>query len=222
MGGFFSVDSEFHRWASLITDIVLVCLLWIVFSLPLITMGAATTAAYYVCTKKVSGRDGYIFQGFFKSFKENFVKSTIAFLISAGVITLLIINMALLDGDVVQFAGITLLVQYFIFLQVVFVTMYVFAVISRFEMGIFRAVKVSFLLANRHILFTLVHLVLLGVLFVGAVNFPLLFIFIGGVYIYGSSFLLVRIFRKHYPNFDPVVDGEIKPLRFEDVEGKKE
>ena len=222
MGGFFNVEGDFHRWASLIADIVLISLLWIVFSVPLLTLGPSTTAAYYVCTKKVSGRDGYVIQGFFKSFKENFFKSTFALIILVVLGTVLIFNMMLLDGDTVQFAPFILIAQYFIFLQLIFVAMYVFALIARFEMKLGRLIRIAFLLSNRHILFTMINLVLLAVLFMAAVEFPLLFMFVGGIYIYLSSYLLVRVFRKHYPDFDPQLDGDIKPLSFEEEQEQEE
>lgn len=207
MGGFFNIDGAFHRYASLVTDIVIISVLWIMFSWPIITMGAATTAAYYVCTKKASGREGYLLAGFFKSFKENFLKATAATLLLLLVGGILVLNMSLLDDEII-FANIILVVQYFLLVQLVFVGMYVFPLIARFEMKLGQVFRAGFLLANRHLLLALGKLAMVFALIFASIYFPLLIIFAGGIYIYISSFIFVRVFRKHYPQFDPIIEPE--------------
>ncbi len=54
-----------------LTDLIFLNLLIVVFSLPVVTAGAAITAAYYVTQTSIRLGDGYIWQRFFKSFREN-------------------------------------------------------------------------------------------------------------------------------------------------------
>lgn len=50
MGGWFNIDSKFYRFCSYVGDFIILMVLWAIFSLPVITIGASTTAAYYVAT----------------------------------------------------------------------------------------------------------------------------------------------------------------------------
>ena len=214
MGGLFNIDGAFHRYASIVADVVVIGVLWTLTSLPLITIGASTTAAYYVFTKKVSGREGYIFSGFFKSFAQNFLRSTAAFLLLAVLFALLIFNVLTVE-DMENLVSVTLIIQYFIFLQALFVMLYVFALISRFELRLFQAMRLAFLMANRHIVTTLLHLALLIILAVITYMLPFLIIFIMGLFCYLTSFRIVKIFRKHRPDFDPEVPTDLNPLQLD-------
>ena len=74
-------DSGIMRVLSKICDIVCLNVLWLVCSLPIITIGASTTALYTVMLKLVKNEEGYIFKGFLHAFKLNFKQSTIIWLI---------------------------------------------------------------------------------------------------------------------------------------------
>jgi len=50
--------------------------LWFICSIPIITIGASTTAYCYMLFKLKNNEEGYIAKGFFKAFKENFSTST--------------------------------------------------------------------------------------------------------------------------------------------------
>ena len=56
-------------------------LLWMVCSLPIITIGASTTALYYACLKIVREEDFSAASLFFRSFKQNFKQATVLWLI---------------------------------------------------------------------------------------------------------------------------------------------
>lgn len=56
-------------------------LLWFVCSLPVVTMGAATTALYYVTLKIAENEEGDITQQFFHAFRSNFKQATVLWLI---------------------------------------------------------------------------------------------------------------------------------------------
>jgi uncharacterized membrane protein YesL len=74
--GMFSPDSAFMRGLSAMIDAIWINLLLIVTSLPLITVGAAMTAAHDAGRKSLEAR-GHVTSNFFDSFKRNFVQSTI-------------------------------------------------------------------------------------------------------------------------------------------------
>ncbi len=77
----FGIDTPFFKLMSMIGDLMLLNLMWIIFSIPLITIGASTTALLYTGMKLSEGRDGYVVSNFWKSFKLNLKQSTIIWLI---------------------------------------------------------------------------------------------------------------------------------------------
>lgn len=73
-------DNIIVRVLTRLFDLMLLNMLWLLCSLPVVTMGASTTAMYSVTLKMVGREEGYIIKDFFKAFKENFKKSTIIWL----------------------------------------------------------------------------------------------------------------------------------------------
>lgn len=72
-----SLDSPLMRFLAKIADLIILNLLWMAYSLPLVTIGASTTALYTVMLKIVKEEDIYITKVFFDAFRKNFKQSTI-------------------------------------------------------------------------------------------------------------------------------------------------
>ena len=68
---FFSVDGALYKFLSRLWDMIKLNFLWLLFSLPIVTMGAATVAAYSVTLNMVDESEGYVARQFIKAFKEN-------------------------------------------------------------------------------------------------------------------------------------------------------
>ena len=79
---FFSVDSPLYRFLMKFLDVLKLNFLWLLFSLPVITIGASTVAAMSVALKMVDDEEGYIGRSFLKAFKENWKKGTVLWLIT--------------------------------------------------------------------------------------------------------------------------------------------
>ena len=78
---FFSYDSKFSQ---LILKLCYACylnLLWVICSLPIVTIGASTTAIYYTSLKIIREEDANIGAKFFHYFRENFRQATVLWLI---------------------------------------------------------------------------------------------------------------------------------------------
>jgi len=78
---FFRPDSEFMEFLGKVTDYIIINILTLVFSLPIITIGAAHTAKFYTSMKMARGEEPSAVKSYFKSFKENFVQVTIAWIV---------------------------------------------------------------------------------------------------------------------------------------------
>lgn len=72
--------NKFNEIFGKLTDIIYLSVLWIVFALPIVTMGAATTALYHTVTKTFLDGRSYITREFRYAFKSNFKQSTIVWM----------------------------------------------------------------------------------------------------------------------------------------------
>lgn len=79
--GFMNYDSRFSRALNRLTELVLLNFVFILTCIPVFTIGAAITALYSITLKMVRNEEGYIIQGFFKDFKNNFKQATAFWLI---------------------------------------------------------------------------------------------------------------------------------------------
>ena len=195
-------DNVIVRALSKICDMVCLNVLWLVCCIPVVTIGASTTALYTVMLKMVKNEEGYIFRGFFRAFKTNFRQSTIIWLIllALGIVCWIDFRVA---GVMPGTAGV---VMRSIFLLLGFVLLavmiYVFPLTARYENSIRATFRNALLLAVGRLPYTL----LMAAVTVGAVILSLwntatlmfavpLWLLIGGALIaWINSWLLRRVF----------------------------
>lgn len=80
MKGLFSYDGYLGQLINRSIDIVCLSFLWILFSLPLFTIGAASSAIYYTVVKVFRQGEGHLLGAFWHSFKQNFKQATAAWM----------------------------------------------------------------------------------------------------------------------------------------------
>lgn len=81
---FFSYDSKFSQILIKVADACYLNLLWAVCSLPIFTIGAATTALYYCTLRIARDEDGNLAVQFARAFKQNFKQATQIWLVLLG------------------------------------------------------------------------------------------------------------------------------------------
>ena len=81
MNRIFDMDNPLWRFLGKLADLMILNVLFLLCSIPIFTIGASLTGVNYVCLKIREQEEGYIVRNFFKSFKQNFVQSTIIWLI---------------------------------------------------------------------------------------------------------------------------------------------
>ena len=74
------IDNPVIRFIIKIFDCMLLSVLWLAFSLPIITMGASNTALYAAVFHHIRRDESYLWRSFWGAFKENFKRSTLAWL----------------------------------------------------------------------------------------------------------------------------------------------
>ena len=135
--GLFNYDNPVWRFIGKLGDLILLNILWIVCSIPIVTAGAATTAVYYVTLKLVRDENDGTIKNFFHSFKENFVQSTIIWVILLAAGALLAFDFwFFLTGQMNSLTGVPKLLMTAVFggflMLYIFISTYVFALQSRF------------------------------------------------------------------------------------------
>lgn len=220
--GFFNYDNPVWRFIGKFWDVIILSILWMICSIPIVTIGASTTAMYYVTLKLVRDEDGYTFRSFFKSFKDNFRQSTIIWMI------FLIVGI-LLGFDLFFFMNIfagsekvrTVMLAIFLAMSFVYLSMfnYVFPLQSRFHNSVKRTIFNSFFMAIRHIFKTIGMMVLdVGVVFLALTYIPQIILFGIALIAFINSYILADIFKKYIPEDENKRDdSEMRPL-FSDEE----
>lgn len=202
----FGIDSKFYEVVSKIADLIVLNLLFVLFSLPIITMGASTTALYGVTKKMAENREGYIFRNFFQLFKENFRQSTVMWiilLVAAMIPTVDIYIINSLEKTVITTAlkGLMLATA----LTVLLVFLYAMALQSTFENTIKNTLKNAFLMGIGYfpwtlliLLITLLPIILIVLLGKTAGSVVYVMLFVGfAVLAYLNSYIFNHIFKKY-------------------------
>ncbi len=217
MGSFFNLDGPFHKWGTEVADIMILSVLWLVCSIPIVTMGASTTALFYVLGKKVRKEDPYVTKNFFKSFKDNFVQGSILTVIAGVMIfSAYLYFEILLSGTAPMWIKV---IGLFFILQVTFLTLYMFPVLSRFEMPVKNILISSFVFANKHFATSILCAALFAISVYAALSLNPLSIFSFGIYALVSSFLFQRVFTK---NINEVEAARLKKEKEENGEDEEE
>ena len=219
----FSIDNPVFAFISRIGDMLLLSLFWFVTSLPIITIGASTTAAYDCAFKILRARDTNVFKDYFRSFKNNFKQATVIFLIMLPIGALIAVDLYYwaqkAEGDI---AFIMNAVSIGIAVMYLMTLLYVFPVQAVFENPIKKTLSTAFFMAIQNLPNSLLLVLVTVGLSYACYMVPLigyLFFIIGSgtfTMIYAVRFLV--IFRKYndalMPDRPEAVDGQ--PLEKEE------
>lgn len=196
---FFSIDSPLYKFMQRLTDVFLLNLLWLLFSLPIVTIGCSTAAAFSVAMKFVDESEGHIWNDFINAFKANWKQGLPLGLLSIAAAMAVRLDFFIADnteGNSLPFLIVGFLTAFFLLFSLI----YVFPLIVRYENTIPNSLKNSFKLGMKHIGRTIL------LLFVVAVELVLIFwnyvtLFIGVLIgpvciIYTISGTAMHIFRE--------------------------
>lgn len=165
MSGFFSVDGGLYRFLSKFWDLVKLNFMWLLFSLPVVTIGASTVAAYSVAMKMVDDEEGYVARSFVSAFKANMKQGVLM-----GLIFLAATYAVYLDYEInrVSEEGSIILIVIGIVSVFVYVAamLYSFPLLARYENGIVATIQNSMEISRRYFGRTLLIVTLLLVEYV--------------------------------------------------------
>lgn len=197
----FNPENKFWNFIAKITDAACMSILWALASLPLFTIGAATTAFYDFSLHQVNDREGKILKSFFGSFRAHFGRATLLWLTELAGIAFFSLdlwaawNFYLTKGGVIGIALMGFCACFaLIFLSCV---MYVYPLLAAFNFNLKKILRDSFIMAmgNLHVtitLFVMTALVCVLIYYVSG-----LFFFWIGLYIFFSSYFITGVFLKY-------------------------
>ena len=222
----FSNDGWFSRIFGSIGDIIIVNILFIICSIPVFTMGASMSAMYYTLLKKQrTGENGGVVKLFFKGFKDNFKKSTIAWILFLLIAFVFSLDFNLFGKGGPQENKLMYYTSVIFFILICFIAIYLFPVISAFENTLKNLILQSIYMAAKNFIFTIIIMILYTLPAYFLLASPQVFmvgIFIlivcgFGLIAYLSSFMFIKAFSpyledvtKQYTDDDP--DSWMRPI----------
>ncbi len=152
--------SSFLNFINRLLDVLLLNILWLISCIPLITIGAATTAAYAVLFKMLTDEEGYIIKSYIKEFKNNFKKSTLLWVLNAAGLYILYLDWQLVTK--VETPSIFLLIISIVSSVVVFTGfLYVYPLTARYENRVKDTILNSIQLSFKYFLRTIILLLII-------------------------------------------------------------
>ena len=207
------INNPIMRGLVAIFDLIVLSVLWVIFSLPVVTMGAASAALYHAVYHHVRKGEDYLFNSFWSAFRENFKRQTLCWLVPLALLAWLTVDAIILRS--MYLGGKPLGWLYYAVLAIIaFVsvwTVYLAAYGARFNGTVKEVLKYSFILFRAHplLMLSVMVLVLGGIAL--ALTLPAFVILIpAGVYL-GATFPIEAAFRKH-----------MRPEDLERIQGENE
>ncbi|MGF7143279.1 putative membrane protein YesL [Anaerotaenia torta] len=210
MGNLFNMDNPFFTALAKICDVIFLSLVWALVCIPLITIGPANTALYYTTVKVIRRERGYLTREFFKSFKLNFKRAAIIGVVLT--IAFVILGFDLIWGYANMSTGTAGSILFGIFVAITFLlvafAVYVFPVLSRFDMTVKQLVKAGAFMSIRHLPSTVVMIVITAAGILGVFLIPILIFVIPAAVTFLNSLLMERVLKKYMPKPEELSEDE--------------
>ena len=157
----FDPDNLWWRFVSRCVDAVGLSVLWAMLCLPVVTVGAASSALYYTVVKCFRQGEKGTFGVFYRAFRENLKQGVIATLICLPVAAALAFGYAVMRANWGSDLGAVMFVAYDIALVVpAGIVCWLFPLLGRFSFRLRDAFRTAAMLALRHLPTTVVTVLL--------------------------------------------------------------
>lgn len=203
MGGLFNVNGKVYQYLEKLANFMIVSVLWLLFSLPIFTIGAATTALYYSVHRVICQNTGKLWETFWTAFKANFKQATILWIILLLVSAFLLLDAYIcfiMSGLVSTLKWILLL----LFVLILFVIMwahYWFAYISHISDPTKAVLKNTLIMCILHLpksLALLALFIVCAIVLVSSPQLAFLIIILPGLYMFAAHHLLENVFSQYW------------------------
>lgn len=140
---FFSVESPLYKFMQSLWDILKLNFMWIIFCIPIVTIGGSTIAAFSVLLRMSEDQEGNVIKDFWKAFKENWKQGILIGLLPPICFEAVFLDFQLYNA--VENGGLGILIvgcfSAYIF---IFCLIYVFPLLARYDNTVINSIKNSF------------------------------------------------------------------------------
>jgi len=198
---FLAYDSPFMVGFRKLVDYMLLGILWMIACIPVITFGAATTAAIQTAEFSVRRDEGKIFRDFWSRFRKEFKQATLLWLLEIPLLVILVADIWMITGStlpgILQGLIIVATVIVFCWVQLWFGYLSKFQDTTRTLLGnTFRILLSSF---GRVFLMALLAVVAVVGFVICFVAMPPFLMVIPGIYLLAYTALLRKTFARFLP-----------------------
>lgn len=201
MNTLFNLDNGFFRFMGKVCDMILLDILTLVLCLPVVTIGPALTALFYVTMKIVRDEEGYVFRGFFKSFKQNFVQGFLLELIVAAAALILYFDIRVVNNWMTENNSLLIRLLFFALIGFALIctvtVVYIFPVLAKFDNPTKKVLVNSVMMAVRHLPNSVLMVVVIVAAGVSVYIYPIMIFFVIGLAAFINSVILRRIFDNY-------------------------
>lgn len=191
----FNPESLVWKPLGYLGDLVMLSLLWTVFSIPVVTLGPASAALYDAAVHSIRRKEETVLARFFSTFKRELKQGIISTLIMAAAAAVLLgVPLFLLRARGGAYLLAVMLVLAFFLLCVL---CWLWPVLSRFEMGLGALLNTSVRLAFGHILRSAAMAVLWAAAIYAGLRFVAPFFVCPALAALLSSYLIEPVFRRY-------------------------
>ena len=191
----FSPDGSLSRILSTVFDVLMIGILWLVTSLPIITLVPATISAYHTMAKVVRYKSGYIREEFFAEFKANFKRTLPLMIVNTVLTALFVVELVYLWSlDAKKYGPMFMIVLGIAFLYTC-VIMYIPAFLSRFDEKVWDVIKLSAYVAFRYLPVTVLMIIVLITAYLAVWIAPWACVVLPGMYIFLITFPMEKILK---------------------------
>jgi uncharacterized membrane protein YesL len=199
MAGFFNADNKLWSSVNSAVDAILLNIMWLITCIPIITIGAATTAFYYTTHKVIRNQRSSIWKEYWSSFKGNFKQATKTWLIFLVLFVVFYYDISLCTEYLKAGERMGTMAYFFVVLAAVALVwfMYVFAYMARFEDNIKATLKNGAIMMFASPLSSLLVMVILGAALYVCWWLMLFTWFVPALAMVLINLVLEKVFRKY-------------------------
>lgn len=212
MNRLFNLENPFMQFLFRVSDLIILNLIFMLSCIPVVTIGASISALHSVCLKIVRGQESYMWQGFWKAFRQNFKQGTVLWIISIVIFFVIHMDFTILNAGDHPLFGYVKVALGSVTAVLFSMFIYVFPIISHFKCTIRQAIKNSLFMTIGHLPFSILLVVMYGLIFfLATLNVKMLALVIAVATICGFSVVALtaciifdRIFKKYEPEQEPL------------------
>ena len=203
-GGVLAYDGKIVSLLNQAGEMILLNMAFLICCLPVVTLGPALTSLYYATMKSIRRERGYPVREFFRSMKRTLKKGILLTLLCAVWLGLLFFGRYYSKTGQWKLSPGAGMYDVFILISAC-VVIYIFPVLSRFEIKLSEIFKLSFLMSIRFLPLTVLSIAgsaAVGFLMIYVLPVPCI-LFVPGLWCLALTFLIERALTAYTPEAEP-------------------